>query len=233
MLLRRITEHVKTQNWFAVSIDFLIVIVGVFIGIQVANWNDERVESANDAALLARLQTDFARIVEWGERVTPRVSAQSVDTQNLISVIRRNSEPVLDDNLARMLVSTVHVWAPYEDSGAYQEIVEAGTLSRIANPGLRSALSLYTRAIKSGSDIGIRQLEIRDRGIMEQAVQFTRQPRSEKVVVNSYDWNALKKTEPHLQVVLQSQILRARWGERSLASAREILELVKQELATK
>ena len=37
MILRRITEHVKAQNWFAVAIDFVIVVVGVFIGIQVSN----------------------------------------------------------------------------------------------------------------------------------------------------------------------------------------------------
>lgn len=31
MLLRRITQHVKDQNWFAVGLDFLIVVVSVFI----------------------------------------------------------------------------------------------------------------------------------------------------------------------------------------------------------
>ena len=40
MLLRRITEHVRAQNWIAIGIDFMIVVIGVFIGIQVANWND-------------------------------------------------------------------------------------------------------------------------------------------------------------------------------------------------
>jgi hypothetical protein len=35
MLLRRVIEHVREQNWLAVFIDFLIVVVGVFIGIQV------------------------------------------------------------------------------------------------------------------------------------------------------------------------------------------------------
>ncbi len=49
MLLRRVTEHVKAQNWFAVGIDFLIVVVGVFIGIQVANWNDARRDRAIEA----------------------------------------------------------------------------------------------------------------------------------------------------------------------------------------
>ncbi|MCX7554747.1 hypothetical protein OS175_12770 [Marinicella sp. S1101] len=55
MLLRRITEHVKDQNWFAVFLDFLIVVVGVFIGIQVANWNAERQNQAKAEFLVDRL----------------------------------------------------------------------------------------------------------------------------------------------------------------------------------
>ena len=43
MLLRRITEHFRQQNWTAIAIDFVIVVVGVFIGIQVSNLNEERV----------------------------------------------------------------------------------------------------------------------------------------------------------------------------------------------
>lgn len=48
MLLRSVSQHVKDQNWFAVWVDFVIVVVGVFIGIQVANWNEvqnERIEA--------------------------------------------------------------------------------------------------------------------------------------------------------------------------------------------
>ena len=29
MILRRVTEHVKAQNWSAVALDFFIVVVGV------------------------------------------------------------------------------------------------------------------------------------------------------------------------------------------------------------
>lgn len=36
MLLRRITEHVKNQNWFAVALDFLIVVVGLLIVFQIS-----------------------------------------------------------------------------------------------------------------------------------------------------------------------------------------------------
>lgn len=39
MLQRRVTDHVRKQEWTAIAIDFVIVIVGVFVGIKAANWN--------------------------------------------------------------------------------------------------------------------------------------------------------------------------------------------------
>ena len=37
MIFRRIKSHIEKENWFAVFIDLCIVVIGVFIGIQVAN----------------------------------------------------------------------------------------------------------------------------------------------------------------------------------------------------
>jgi len=59
MLLRRVTEHVKAQNWTAVALDFVIVVVGVFIGIQVSNWNDARGERNAEAKYLISLAQDM------------------------------------------------------------------------------------------------------------------------------------------------------------------------------
>ena len=59
MLLRRITKHVTDQNWFAVFIDFLIVVVGVFIGIQVANWNEERQDRKDENAMIITLHDEM------------------------------------------------------------------------------------------------------------------------------------------------------------------------------
>ncbi len=42
MLLRRITEHVKAQNWLAVFLDFLIVVVGIWVALMVSQWSEER-----------------------------------------------------------------------------------------------------------------------------------------------------------------------------------------------
>ena len=59
MLLRRITKHVQNQNWFAVVIDFLIVVVGVFIGIQVANLNAVKQADNKEAVKLELLKPNL------------------------------------------------------------------------------------------------------------------------------------------------------------------------------
>ena len=44
MILSRVIKHVKEQHWTAVFLDFVIVVVGVFIGLQVNNWNQARIQ---------------------------------------------------------------------------------------------------------------------------------------------------------------------------------------------
>ncbi len=59
MILRRVIEHVREQNWTAVGIDFVIVVVGVVVGIQVSNWNAERQSRGQERELLGRLRLEI------------------------------------------------------------------------------------------------------------------------------------------------------------------------------
>jgi len=38
MILRSVTRHVRDQNWFAVGIDFVIVVAGILIAFQITTW---------------------------------------------------------------------------------------------------------------------------------------------------------------------------------------------------
>jgi hypothetical protein len=53
VILRRLTENLKQQNWTAIGIELVIVVLGVFIGMQVSNWNEQQAE--------ARLGKDYVR----------------------------------------------------------------------------------------------------------------------------------------------------------------------------
>jgi len=63
MTLRSVTKHLKSQNWFAVFIDFIILVLGVFIGIQVANWNEELAEYEHERLLLIELRSEVVESI--------------------------------------------------------------------------------------------------------------------------------------------------------------------------
>lgn len=106
MILRRVIEHVREQNWTAIGIDFCIVVVGVFFGIQVANWNealaDERLGRAYAARLTADLEQDLATrqalVAYYGavlasvERTDALLAIPQADPQELVVAAYRASE---------------------------------------------------------------------------------------------------------------------------------------------
>jgi len=64
MILRRISENVRSQNWFAVAVEFVIVVVGVFMGLQVQDWNDARKARIEEHVLLSRLHLETLELLE-------------------------------------------------------------------------------------------------------------------------------------------------------------------------
>jgi Family of unknown function (DUF6090) len=82
MLLRSLTKHVKDQNWFAVALDFFIVVAGILIAFQITNWNEKQVEQRLERQYLERLRDDLTRsklaAVESIETVQKQVDNQGV-----------------------------------------------------------------------------------------------------------------------------------------------------------
>lgn len=56
MIFKRAVAKLRAQDWTAITIELLIVIVGVFVGTLVANWNAERAERNAVERLITQLQ---------------------------------------------------------------------------------------------------------------------------------------------------------------------------------
>ena len=65
MILQRILKALRDQNWVAIAVELAIVIVGVFVGTLVANWNEKRVEKRETERLLAQLQPELHEFIEF------------------------------------------------------------------------------------------------------------------------------------------------------------------------
>ena len=59
MILRRFAQHVREQNWTAIAIDFVIVVLGVVVGLQVNLWNEARVEAQRRQQIIDALVTNL------------------------------------------------------------------------------------------------------------------------------------------------------------------------------
>lgn len=59
MILRRIVAHFRKQEWTAIGIDFLIVVLGVFVATQVADWSAREADRRRGEAYVQRLIQDL------------------------------------------------------------------------------------------------------------------------------------------------------------------------------
>ena len=140
MILRRITEHVKAQNWIAVGIDFLIVVFGVFIGLQVNTWNDERTARATSKTYYARLSADLAS--ETKTRLT-RIEYYEKTKRHAVAAIEaldNNDQPLGVDFLVDAYQATQR-WNYEPHRTTYDELLSIGIATAIPDVELRSQLA--------------------------------------------------------------------------------------------
>ncbi|MGE5318690.1 MAG: hypothetical protein ACM3KD_00785 [Hyphomicrobiaceae bacterium] len=162
MILRRITEHVRDQNWFAVGIDLVIVVVGVFIGLEVQQWADvqrqgrlERIYTEKLQAEVLNLMATRAPTVEARNRVKDGLAST---TQALFGTEQRE----LSDLECQSIASSYVISNPTDDLAALVELQSTGQLSVLSNPRVSEALGafLLVRARAQDSLAGINRNQL-------------------------------------------------------------------------
>ncbi|WP_300528289.1 hypothetical protein [Maricaulis sp.] len=59
MILSRLTKAIREQNWFAVVLEFFIVVIGVAVGFQLTQRYDQAQVAAREAEYLQGIATDY------------------------------------------------------------------------------------------------------------------------------------------------------------------------------
>jgi hypothetical protein len=156
LLLRRITEHVKAQNWTAVGLDFVIVVVGVFVGIQVSNWNEARQEERAAREYIVRVQEDLLanqQDMKTREQYFARVRNHGIAALNALDDPPESlGEPfIIDSFLASFALSR-----PI-GRDTYDELLAVGAINTIPDVVVRRRLAEYYRGI-TGAELFISQI---------------------------------------------------------------------------
>jgi hypothetical protein len=144
MILRRVIKHFREQEWTAIFLDFLIVVVGVFVGLQVQNWNEARNLSIETTSAIERLHGEAENAVTYFQRVIDFYddfnSARSEAIQRLVDNDWSDADL---DRMTKGLTSGTLLPSAAPPRSVYDEIINTGLYSEIGDSKLRNALAKY------------------------------------------------------------------------------------------
>lgn len=95
MIPRRISHHIKEQNWFAVLLDLIVVVAGIFIALQVSQWHSSNEQQAERIYLLEKLAEDINATLEEHKET---IENQKIATENFATLITMLSDKPTDNN---------------------------------------------------------------------------------------------------------------------------------------
>jgi hypothetical protein len=155
MILRRVREHVTNHNWFAVAVDFIIVVIGVFVGIQASNWNQARVERQQAREYRSMLQSDLDANLEnlaTRGRYYRWVRNEALAT---LADLGKPSKRLDQQFLVHAYQATqIQPWALKRNT--YDEILSVGAMANLGDPVLRDKVAnYYVTSDVTGTNISV------------------------------------------------------------------------------
>jgi hypothetical protein len=142
MILKRLRNEAGRQNWFGVVVDLVILVLGVFLGIQVSNWNQDRLDRAEGREYREQIYRDL----EANQRdLDFRVHYQGQILGHAQAALAALDRPV-DDHPGDFIISA------YEASNhipqlvrraTYDEVLAAGKAGFLGDKLLRDRIANY------------------------------------------------------------------------------------------
>ena len=236
MILRRLATSIRKQDWFAVVIETLIVVMGVFLGLQVNNWNEARQARQAEMAILHQLADAMQDMESEFASRRDRFQEYTDATSLLIDMIRAG-EFIEDETELKRIVSTT---GEYQDlpsrSAVYEDLLTSGGLTAISNAELRAALArygdLHERFLR---DVAYSKTLILDpHSIGLRAIQWSSDPAAwgePTTAVISLDRDLLTQSLPEWQALLPYRNDAVRLSDQTLNAIRQVQTLIEAEIA--
>ena len=143
MILRRLAEAIAKQNWFTVMLEVLIVVVGIFIGLQADDWNQERRDRIDEQLYLAELLEDFGANQTSLDQMTEQLKEILVAMNGLMeqSALEAPTWSVQELNAAIRRIQEMPFFLPV--SRAYDNLTGSGELRILQSRTLKNTFALY------------------------------------------------------------------------------------------
>jgi len=147
MILRRLASAFRKQDWFTVMVEILIVVLGVFIGIQVANWNEARRDRQSEQEYLDRLRQELAVILPQAQSSSAELSIRMGRIEELRAFLASGQGGTAIDERHCIAAGRSHIYAAtifYPPT--IKELISTGRILLIRDPAIRTAIMSFDQA---------------------------------------------------------------------------------------
>ncbi|MFT5520054.1 MAG: hypothetical protein ACI9IA_000641 [Enterobacterales bacterium] len=154
MIIKRIAKGIKEQDWFVVIIEVMIVVVGIFIGLQVDEWRTDGENNRLEYQYLTQLHDGISMVISREEE---RVESSKINKLLMEEVGLYFNQS--DDNFTMTkdhckVLASSHVFADAIDSpAAIKELLVTGRIMLISNNQLRTTIINFDSLIESYKQI--------------------------------------------------------------------------------
>lgn len=144
MLLRRVAQHVKTQNWFAVGLDFVIVAAGVLLALQVSNWSEAQSNKKGATNTLVRLKNEVSfNTIALEERIASIGESRSTRDRAILALDRCDDSP----EAISAVTKTIYVMSgdilPSFVDNSLRELARNDQYLELLTDAFRAELNIY------------------------------------------------------------------------------------------
>jgi len=160
MILRRLAQQLREQNWIAIFIEFVLLVLGVFLGIQAANWNEARVERELVRGHLSEIAQDLRRHLDFAEDLesSARMRIAAVDwvyqqafgrrlpTRLVLAKVTWEApqvHPFPAEQLDHLMGSVNLVRVSVRSRQGYESLISSGRLALLTNRELARQIQTY------------------------------------------------------------------------------------------
>ena len=140
MIYKRFAARLRAQDWVAITIELAIVVVGVFIGSWVANWNQARIEKRETRELLVQLKPELVALQGFS-RQTRRYYSVTRKYAQVAFAGWANDPRVSDYDFVVAAYQASQVYGFGNNGQSWSVIFGGDALRRITDPSIRTPLT--------------------------------------------------------------------------------------------
>jgi hypothetical protein len=148
MILSRLKHALREQNWFAVVLEIVIVVLGVVIGFQITAWSERQADLSMERSYLNQIATDLSTTQTMMAFIDDRLAGSESSAAQLFDSFRK-IDPLPSDSILVLVSNSASVSGLNPILGTIEALINTGDLTLVRNDSLRLAIPSYLELQRS------------------------------------------------------------------------------------